>query len=57
MAGPVPSLFGDDPEASLAGIRAEPRKCHWDLMKICRMLFMPETVTFDEATAIVKKPR
>ena len=37
MAGPVPSLYGEDPDASLAGITAEPRKAHWDLMKICRL--------------------
>ena len=57
MAGPVPSLFSEDPEASLSGITREPRKYHWDLMKICHLLFMPESVSFDEATATIKKPR
>ena len=57
MAGPVPSLFSEDPEASLTGITREPRKCHWDLMKICRLLFMPESVSLEEATTIIKKPR
>ena len=57
MAGPVPSLFGDKPNSSLAGITAKPRKFHWDLMKICRLLFMPESVSMEEASTIVKKPR
>ena len=44
MAGPVPTLFGADPDASLTSIMAEPRKAHWDLMKINRLLFMPENL-------------
>ena len=57
MAGPVPTLFGVDPDASLASIMAEPRKVHWDLMKICRLLFMPEILALEEAVAFIKKPR
>ena len=57
MAGPVPTLFGVDPDASLASIMAEPRKAHWDLMKICRLLFMPENLALEEAVAFIKKPR
>ena len=57
MAGPVPTLFGVDPDASLASIMAEPRKAHWYLMKICRLLFMPEILALEEAVAFIKKPR
>ena len=57
MAGPVPTLFGADPDASLTSIMAEPRKAHWDLMKICRLLFMPEILALEDAMAFIKKPR
>ena len=57
MAGPVPTLFGADPDAFLTSIMAEPRKAHWDLMKICRLLFMPEILALEDAMAFIKKPR
>ena len=57
MASPVPSLFGEDPDASLVGITADSRKAHWDLMKICRLLFMPEILGLEDATSFIKKPR
>ena len=57
MAGPVPSLFSENPESSPAGIMAEPRKAHWDLMKICRLLIMPEIMSLEDALAFIKKPR
>ena len=44
MAGPFPSLFSTDSIASLAGIIKDPKKCHWDLMKISRLILMPESV-------------
>ena len=57
MAMPVPSLYSEDPEASLAGITAEPRKAHLDLMKICHLLFMPEILGLEDALSFIKKPR
>ena len=57
MAGPYPTLFSTNMDASLAGIKGDPRKAHWDIMKISRLIFMPESIDFDEAVQIVKKPR
>ena len=57
MAGPFPSLFSTDSIASLAGIIKDPKKCHWDLMKISRLILMPESVGIEEAIQITKKPR
>ena len=57
LAGPVPSLYSDDPDASLAGITSDPLKSHWDLQKISKSFFMAETVTVAEAVTMLKKPR
>ena len=57
LAGPVPSLYSDDPDAALAGILSDPLKSHWDLQKISKSFFLAETVTVSEAMAVIKKPR
>ena len=57
MAGPYPTLFSTNMDASLTGIKGDPRKAHWDIMKISRLIFMPESIDFQEAAQIVKKPR
>ena len=57
LAGPVPSLYSDDPDASLAGITSDPLKSHWDLQKISKSFFMAETVTVAEAVTMLKNPR
>ena len=57
LAGPIPSLYSDDPEASLAGITSHPLKSHWDLQKILKTFFMAEAVTVANAVAMLKKPR
>ena len=48
LAGPVPSLYSHDPDASLAGITSDPLKSHWNLQKISKSFFMAETVTVAE---------
>ena len=57
LAGPIPSLYSDDPDASLAGITSDPLKSHWDLQKILKTFFMAEAVTVANAVAMLKKPR
>ena len=57
LAGPVPSLYSDDPDASLAAITSDPLKSHWDLQKISKTFFMAETVTVASAVAMLKKLR
>ena len=57
LAGPIPSLYSDDPDAILAGITSDPLKSHWDLQKISKTFFMAEEVTVANAVAMLKKPR
>ena len=57
LAGPIPSLYSDDPDASLAGLTSDPLKSHWDLQKISKTFFMVEAVTVANAVAMLKKPR
>ena len=57
LAGPIPSLYSDDPDASLAGITSDPLKSHWDLQKISKTFFMAEAVTVANAVTMLKKPR
>ena len=41
VAGPVMSLFADDPRASKEAIGSNPEKAYADLQKIVRNFFMP----------------
>ena len=56
-AGPVPTLFADNVEASKAALEAAPEKAHADYLKIARTFFMPETISMEDALSVVKKPR
>ena len=57
MAGPVPTFFSEDPEAALEGVRVNPLKGHWDLMRIQKLFLMPESILIGDAKNYVKKPR
>ena len=57
LAGPVPSLYSEDPDTAQATIKGDPLKAHWDLNKIAKSFFMVESVTTTEALAVIKKPR
>jgi len=57
MAGPIPLLFSEDPEAATTNLKADPLKAHWDLMKVVRCFFLAESLNLQEALAYVKKPR
>ena len=57
MAGPVPTLFSEDMDGALEGLKGDPYKGHWDLMRMARLLFMPEVVGYADAKGVVKKPR
>ena len=57
LAGPIPSLYSNDPDASLAGITSDPLKSHWDLQKISKTFCMAEAVTVANVVAMLKKPR
>jgi hypothetical protein len=56
-AGPIPTLFADEPELSRTALEAGAAKAHHDLQRIAHCFFMPETVSLEDAFQIVKKPR
>ena len=57
LAGPVPTLFSENVEASNTSVLADPLKLHWDMMKICKCFIMYESMSVVEAQAYIKKPR
>ena len=57
IAGPMPTLFCEDGEAAEEAILADPLKCHWDLQKIMKAFFMPESISMEQAVDLIKKPR
>ena len=57
VAGPVMSLFAEDPGVSKQGIDSNQAWAYADYQKIVRCFLMPELVSGEEAIQIVKKPR
>jgi hypothetical protein len=57
LAGPVPTLFAEDVEASREAFLDNMAKAHNDLGKLYRAFFMPEHILVDEAADLLRKPR
>ena len=57
VAGPIPTLFGEDITASKAAISANSERAFSDYQRLVRAFFMPETLQLEEAPGFVKKPR
>jgi len=57
LAGPVPTLFAEDVEASQEASLDNVAKAHSDLAKLYRAFFMPEHILVDEAADLLRKPR
>ena len=57
VAGPVMSLYGEDPVASKGAIDRNPAFAYKDYQRIVRSFLMPELVDADEAMSLVKKPK
>ena len=57
VAGPIPTLFGEDIIASKSAISANPERAFSDFQRLVRAFFMPETLQPEEAPNFVKKPR
>ena len=56
-AGPVPTVFSEDPEATRAALEANVVRAHTDLQRMAKCFFMPELLKMEEALAVLKKPR
>ena len=57
VAGPIPTLFGEDINASKSAISANPERAFSDFQRLVRAFFMPETLQPEEAPNFVKKPK
>ena len=56
-AGPVPTLFTTDVEATKQAIAEDPSKIHWDCQRVAKIFFSMECVLVKDSAAILKKPR
>jgi hypothetical protein len=56
-AGPIPTLFSEDCNSSLENLKINVKKAHHDLQRAAKAFLMPELLTLEEATLLIKKPR
>jgi hypothetical protein len=56
-AGPVPTIFSEDIEATREALKGNPQKAHQDLQRAMKSFFMPEIVGLEEALQLIKRPR
>jgi hypothetical protein len=52
-AGPIPTIFSEDPEATRSALEAGAAKAHHDLQRVAKA----KTVSLEDAINIVRKPR
>jgi hypothetical protein len=57
IAGPVPTMFAEDPEVTKDALKADIYKAHFDMAKFERVFLQPEHVVLGEAFEIVNEPR
>jgi len=57
IAGPVPTLFAEDPAEALASILSNPTRAHSDLQRLMRCFLTPELIDATAATKLIKTPR
>jgi hypothetical protein len=56
-AGPVPTLFSEEPEAAVGALNDNPHRAHADLQRLARLFFQPELISLEDAGPLIKKPR
>jgi hypothetical protein len=56
-AGPIPTLFSEDPDSSLENLKKSVQKAHHDYQRAAKAFMMPELVDLEEALQLLKKPR
>ena len=57
IAGPVPTMFAEDPEVTKEALKADIYRAHFDMAKFERVFLQPEHVVLGEAFEIVNEPR
>ena len=57
LAGLVPTLFADDPDAAERAITSDTAQAQWDINKINKVFMVPENIGLKDAVSLLKKPR
>jgi hypothetical protein len=56
-AGPVPTIFSDDQQATIDAMVSDPAQAHKDVTKINSIFVMPEVLKPAACGSLIKKPR
>ena len=56
-AGPVPTLFSQEPEVTVQNIIDNLAKAHHDIQRLAKVFFLMESVLLADCPAILKMPR
>ena len=56
-AGPVPTLFSQEPETTSENIFNNLAKAHSDLQRLAKVFFVMESILLSDCPALLKKPR
>ena len=56
-AGPIPTLFSQEPDVTSQNILDNLVKAHNDLQRLAKVFFLMEAVSQDDCPALLKKPR
>ena len=56
-AGPIPTLFSQEPDVTSQNILGNLSKAHNDLQRLAKVFFLMESVCQEDCPALLKKPR
>ena len=56
-AGPVPTLFSQEPEVTSQAINDNTARAHSDLQRLAKVFFIMEAISLPDCPALLKKPR
>ena len=56
-AGPVPTLFSQEPDTTSRAVIDNIAKAHNDLQRLAKVFFIMEAISLPDCPAILKKPR
>jgi hypothetical protein len=57
IAGPVPTMFAEDPDMTKEALKEDHYRAHFDMAKFLRVFLQPEHVDLGESFEIVNEPR
>jgi hypothetical protein len=53
----VPIFFAEEPEEAKEGMMSDLPKAHYDIMRINKNFFIPESSNMKDVQALLKKPK